>query len=126
MSALFGRKQSVEQEPPEAREEKLRAAVQALAEALAPRATQTPSFDPRLVYFECLSGLSLRPGQVEIVARYLSRVGSKQNTVSQLLMGEGKTTVVLPLLALLISSTGLCITVVPRALLRFTVETFRT
>ena len=54
--------------------------------------------------------------------RYLSRVGSKQNTVSQLLMGEGKTTVVLPLLALLISSNGLCITVVPRALLRFTVK----
>ena len=51
--------------------------------------------------------------QVEIAQRYLAKAASRENCVSQLLMGEGKTTVVLPMLSLVLSSIGLVLTVVP-------------
>ena len=69
--------------------------------------------DATILTFEYLTGYFLRPRQVELV-RELSGVGIQGGArVTQMLMGEGKTTVVAPLLALVLAdgqrSVAICV-----------------
>ena len=69
--------------------------------------------DAHLLVFEYLTGFFLRPRQVELV-RELAAVGVNGGArVTQMLMGEGKTTVVAPLLALTLAdgqrSVAMCV-----------------
>ena len=79
-------------------------------------------FDPRFLVFEFIHNIMLRDQQVELVQEFMSAVSDPQrgSTCQQLIMGAGKTTVVCPLLALMLAdSQRLVMQVVPRALLEF-------
>ncbi len=77
-------------------------------------------FDPRFLLFEFSHGLLLRSPQVDLVRELLQSLGEGRSVCKQMIMGAGKTTVVGPLLALLLaSSKSLVMEVVPAALLEF-------
>ena len=79
-------------------------------------------FDPRFLVFEFIHNVMLRDQQVELVQEFMSAVSDPKrgSTCQQLIMGAGKTTVVCPLLALMLAdSQRLVMQVVPRALLEF-------
>jgi len=61
-------------------------------------------FDPRFLVFEFVWNLLLRPKQVEIVERFVREVRRGGSRVRQMIMGAGKTTVVAPLLALILGN----------------------
>lgn len=84
------------------------------------------SFDPRFLVFEFISSLLLRPRQVGIVGEFLDTIAGNRSAVKQMIMGQGKTTVVTPLLALVLADTEriVCI-VVPQALLEFSRSVLR-
>ena len=72
------------------------------------------TFDPRFLVFEYLFDLILRPRQVEMVNSFYS----SSSRVQQMIMGAGKTTVVGPLLTLLLANQSQLVTqVMPSALL---------
>ena len=74
--------------------------------------------DPRFLIFEFTWNLLLRKKQVDIVNDFVAQVKSGNSKVKQMIMGEGKTTVVAPLLALILAdSRSLLLSVVPKALL---------
>ena len=76
------------------------------------------SYDPRFLLFEFTWSILLRKSQVQIVNEYLSNLKSGASTVKQMLMGAGKTTIVCPLLALMLGDgETLVVQVVPPALL---------
>lgn len=85
------------------------------------------AFDPRLLLFEYMFGLLLRQPQVELVATFMARAtqgeddkrGAKTHSlVHQMIMGAGKTTIIGPLLALMLSDgQSLVMQVVPTPLL---------
>eukprot|EP01052_Picozoa_sp_SAG31_P007493 SAG31_NODE_357_length_17115_cov_64.211801_5_plen_770_part_00 len=76
------------------------------------------SLDPRMLAFECTMSVVLRKRQVEIVANFVSRVVSGNSGVQQMLMGAGKSSVVSPLLGLLLANGQQLVTVVvPQPLL---------
>ena len=85
------------------------------------------SFDPRFLVFEYLFGMVLRKSQVYLVNTFVDRAinggknaqGLESNSmVHQMIMGAGKTTVIGPLLALLLADGQSLVTqVVPDALL---------
>jgi len=78
------------------------------------------SFDPRFLMFEYTCDIILREQQVALVRRFMAAHSSGDSLCHQLIMGAGKTTVVTPLLALLLADGNTCITqVVPSALLEF-------
>ena len=63
--------------------------------------TKTCSFDPRYLVMEVVNELVLRKKQVKLVQEFTT---TKQSICHQMLMGSGKTTVVAPLLALMMST----------------------
>lgn len=82
--------------------------------------------EPRYLLFEFCHGLLLRKSQVELVAKLLGKMSAGQSICHQMIMGAGKTTVVGPLLAVLLaSSETLMINVVPPALLDFSAGVLR-
>jgi len=76
------------------------------------------TYDPRFLLFEFTWSILLRKSQVEIVNEYLDNLRNGVSTVKQMLMGAGKTTIVCPLLALMLGDGDtLVVQVVPPALL---------
>ena len=82
--------------------------------------------DPRFLLFEFCHGLLLRPSQVQLVTKLLGEMEAGNSVCHQMIMGAGKTTVVGPLLAMLLAnSSTLMIEVVPPALLDFSAGVLR-
>ena len=84
------------------------------------------TFDPRFAVFEFTHGLLLRKMQVELVREFVDSVRSGRPRVRQMIMGGGKTTVVAPLLALLLGDgSQLVVLTMPHALLEQSRATLR-
>ncbi len=82
--------------------------------------------DPRFLLFEFCHGLILRPSQVILVRKLMKDIGEGRSVCNQMIMGAGKTTVVGPLLAMLLASdSSLIFEVVPPALLEFSASVLR-
>ena len=78
------------------------------------------TFDPRLLAFEFIHNIILRKSQVDLINTFKQKIKSQQSTCHQMLMGSGKTTVVAPLLCLILNKFSTLTTqVVPRSLLEF-------
>ncbi|BAM40713.1 uncharacterized protein TOT_020000967 [Theileria orientalis strain Shintoku] len=83
-------------------------------------------FDPRLLLFEFNCGILLYKRQVELVQNFMKNAKSNSSCCHQMIMGEGKTTVVGPLLSLLLADgEKLFVQVCPNSLLEFTRATLR-
>ncbi|KAG5495830.1 hypothetical protein JIQ42_02697 [Leishmania sp. Namibia] len=79
------------------------------------------SLDPRFLVFEFLFNILLRARQVEMVEWFVRNIRQGQSRVQQMIMGQGKTTVVGPLLALILADGQQLVTqVMPTALLEQT------
>jgi hypothetical protein len=79
------------------------------------------TFDPRFLLFEFTWNLVLRDRQMQLIHDMYGSIINDQSIVKQMIMGAGKTTVVGPLLGLMLAdSKNLVIQVVPPALLDFT------
>ena len=77
-------------------------------------------YDPRFLVFEFTWNLCLRKMQVELVRDFMQHVARGESMVKGMLMGEGKTTVVGPLLALMLADgKRLVVQCCPPALLEF-------
>ena len=77
-------------------------------------------FDPRYLVFEFTYSLMLRKSQVILVDKFLDSLRNNRSMCHQMIMGAGKTTVVTPLLALMLADGKSLVTqVVPHALLEF-------
>ncbi|KOO22777.1 conserved unknown protein [Chrysochromulina tobinii] len=86
----------------------------------------TARLDPRILVFEFCAGIVLRPPQVHLLDKLVRCARSGGSVCHQMLMGEGKTTTVSPLLALMLADgTQLVMQVVPAPLLRFTLQVMR-
>lgn len=82
--------------------------------------------DPRFLLFEFCHGITLRPSQVTLVRQLLVDMAEGRSACHQMIMGAGKTTVVGPLLAMLLASQqSLVMEVVPPALLEFSASILR-
>ena len=83
-----------------------------------PTSPAPSTYDPRFLVFEFIFNILLRPMQVQLVNDFITAVRAGRSEVQQMLMGAGKTTVVGPLLALILADGEHLITqVVPSALL---------
>ena len=84
-------------------------------------------FDPRFLVFEFIYNILLRAPQVRLVRSFMASLdGKNASHCEQMIMGGGKTTVVAPLLALLLADgKSLVVQVVPAALLEFSRTTMR-
>ena len=81
------------------------------------RSPSAVSTDPRYLVFEMASSLVLREQQLELVKTFRIAITKGSGLVHQMLMGQGKTTVVAPLLALcLADGEKLLTSVSPRPL----------
>lgn len=60
-------------------------------------------FDPRMLYFEFAHDILLRQSQVVLVKSFMQTASERGSTCHQMIMGAGKTTVVGPLLALMLA-----------------------
>ena len=77
-------------------------------------------FDPRFLVFEFTYALMLRKSQVILVNKFMDALRKGHSMCHQMIMGAGKTTVVTPLLALMLADGKSLVTqVVPHALLEF-------
>ena len=77
-------------------------------------------FDPRYLVFEFTYSLMLRKSQVILVDKLMAGLREGRSMCHQMIMGAGKTTVVTPLLALMLADGQTLVTqVVPHALLDF-------
>jgi len=77
-------------------------------------------FDPRYLVFEFTYSLMLRKSQVILVNKFMDALRNNRSMCHQMIMGAGKTTVVTPLLALMLADGKSLVTqVVPHALLDF-------
>ncbi|KID59359.1 hypothetical protein MAN_10771, partial [Metarhizium hybridum] len=82
----------------------------------------TPMDHPEWLLLEIDNNILIRPVQVE-VAKAIISPHSNQNSVLQMNMGKGKTSVVMPMAALILpDKTKLCRIVVPKALLLQTAQ----
>jgi hypothetical protein len=82
--------------------------------------------DPRFLLFEYCHGLLLRASQVELVHKLLDEMHNNRSVCHQMIMGAGKTTVVGPMLAMLLAGREtLIFNVVPAALLDFSAGVLR-
>ena len=82
--------------------------------------------DPRFLVFEYCHGILLRESQVRLVHDLLAKVEGGVSVCHQMIMGAGKTTVVGPLLAMLLANANtLIFEVVPNALLDFSAGVLR-
>jgi len=78
------------------------------------------TFDPRYLLFEFTWNITLRERQVEIVDEFYSAIKNGTSLVKQMIMGAGKTTVVSPLINLMVADgKTLMVQVVPPQLLEF-------
>lgn len=78
------------------------------------------SFDPRLLVFEFTENLMLREKQYNLVVKFVNAVHRGKSLCHQMIMGAGKTTVVAPLLGVLLADgRQLLMQVVPGPLLEF-------
>jgi hypothetical protein len=59
-------------------------------------------FDPRFLAFEFINSLVMRKQQYQLVMRFLKAAAAGDSLCHQMIMGAGKTTVVAPLLALIL------------------------
>uniref|UniRef100_A0A0G4G6D4 ubiquitinyl hydrolase 1 n=1 Tax=Chromera velia CCMP2878 TaxID=1169474 RepID=A0A0G4G6D4_9ALVE len=83
-------------------------------------AERNTTYDPRLLLFEFIWSIVLRRQQYELVVEIHSALTEGRPLVKQMIMGAGKTTVVGPLLALMMADgNALVVQVVPPALLYF-------
>jgi ABC-type multidrug transport system fused ATPase/permease subunit len=83
-------------------------------------------YDPRFLVFEFTYGLMFRQQQVELIGTLMGAVDQGHSLCHQLLMGEGKTTVIGPLLAMLLADGKSLVTqVVPAPLLDFSRSVMR-
>ena len=77
-------------------------------------------FDPRYLVFEYTYSMMLRKSQVILVNKFMDSLENEKSMCHQMIMGAGKTTVVAPLLALMLADGKSLVTqVVPHALLEF-------
>ena len=60
-------------------------------------------YDPRMLVFEFLFNILLRESQVKLLEVFMDRAAGGRSVCHQMIMGEGKTTVIAPLLALLMA-----------------------
>jgi len=75
-------------------------------------------YDPRFLVTEFTSTMILRESQVALIGKFMEAVRAGQSVCHQMIMGAGKTTVVGPLLALLLADgKSLVVQCVPNALL---------
>lgn len=82
--------------------------------------------DPRFLVFEFIYGILLREAQVSLVRSFAGSLQKGESHCEQMIMGGGKTTVVAPLLALMLADgDSLVVQVVPTALLEFSRSTMR-
>ena len=94
--------------------------------ALAVAGGSGPVLDPRILVFEFCAGVVLRPAQVALLGKLVGHARTGSSVCHQMLMGEGKTTVISPLLALLLADgLQLVMQVVPAPLLSFTLQVMR-
>eukprot|EP01061_Rhynchopus_euleeides_P041314 TRINITY_DN7171_c0_g2_i1.p1 TRINITY_DN7171_c0_g2~~TRINITY_DN7171_c0_g2_i1.p1 ORF type:complete len:2989 (+),score=1239.68 TRINITY_DN7171_c0_g2_i1:95-8968(+) len=92
----------------------------------APGASNTVAFDPRYLCFEFLFGILLRQGQVALLGKFQDSALNGGSLCHQMIMGQGKTTVIAPLLTLILADgTRLVTACMPRSLLDFSKATFR-
>ena len=84
-------------------------------------------YDPRLLVFEFMQDIVLRKAQVELIRQFRDDcIKGGSSRCHQMLMGAGKTTVVGPLLALMLGDGKRLVTqVVPRALWEFSCGVMR-
>jgi hypothetical protein len=83
-------------------------------------------FDPRYLVFEFTYSLMLRKSQVILVNKFTDALRNDRSMCHQMIMGAGKTTVVTPLLALMLADgKSLVMQVVPHALLEFSRSVMR-
>jgi len=86
----------------------------------------TCTFDPRFVVFEYAFGLMLRPQQHALVRKFITAGQAGKSLCHQMIMGAGKTTIVGPILALVLANgDNLVIQVVPGPLLDFSAGVMR-
>ncbi|CAJ1357239.1 unnamed protein product [Effrenium voratum] len=113
-------------EPLESRRLLLAQASASLAATLRSKRAYAPgdlegSYDPRFLAFEFTRNLLLRENQVNLVQDFISTLENKEGgsaMVKQMIMGQGKTTVVCPMLVLMLANgEQLVVLVVPSALL---------
>ena len=98
----------------------------ALADGLEADGDLGLTFDPRFAIFEFTHNLVLRKAQIELVTEFLGEVRAGRPLVKQMLMGGGKTTVVGPLLALMLGDgERLVVQTMPPALLEQSKATLR-
>ncbi|GFE55264.1 EF hand family protein, putative [Babesia ovis] len=77
--------------------------------------------DPRLLLFEFSGNILLHKRQVQLVRNFVQSVQKGESRCHQMIMGEGKTTVVGPLLSVLLADgERLFVQICPHALLEFT------
>ena len=62
------------------------------------------SYDPRFLLFEFTANMMLRDSQIRLVRRFVRAFENGDSLCHQLIMGAGKTTVIAPLLALILGS----------------------
>ncbi|KAH8582661.1 very large low complexity [Cryptosporidium sp. chipmunk genotype I] len=83
-------------------------------------------YDPRFLVFEFAYSILLRKDQVELIHKLYNSATKGRSICHQMIMGAGKTTVISPLLSLLLGdSQRLVIQIVPPALLEFTRDVLR-
>ena len=84
------------------------------------------SLDPRFLLFEFNGDIVLRKAQVDLIRKFKDAVAEPGYLCHQMIMGAGKTTVVGPLLALILGDGERLVTqVVPHALLEFSRQIMR-
>ena len=87
---------------------------------------KTLTYDPRFLLFEFTWNILLRKAQIDLVHEFLGSVRAGKPLVKQMLMGGGKTTVVGPLLTLMLADgNSLVVQMMPPALLEQTKITLR-
>jgi hypothetical protein len=74
--------------------------------------------DPRFLLFEFSHGLLLRLSQVQLIHQLLSDMRGGKSVCHQMIMGAGKTTVVGPLVAMLVASSKTMVSVTCSFILR--------
>ena len=84
------------------------------------------NFDPRFLVFEFANEIILRKRQVEITKDILSVGTTRASAVWQMIMGAGKTTVIAPLICMILADgKNSLVQVAPPALLPFTLSVMR-
>ena len=83
-------------------------------------------YDPRLLGAEFLFGVMFRETQVTLLRKFIQRAENGDPIVHQMIMGAGKTTVLAPLLGMVLANPRrLVVSCVPAALLEFSREVMR-